>query len=1013
MKSFSHLGIEVQFRQVTIPTYAPGPRDSNPPLFGRGVRSIYPYEWQKTFTTRIEEETYDAIVLSSSLMEITILPKWGMHLYKAVDRLTGRDLFFCPKVMKPAHNAIRGAYVAGGVEWNFPIGHSAATWSRVPLYLKKTDEGVQALFHHIERRSGTSIAAGITLVRDYRGVIFDQYMSNQTPLSQPWMCWINAGITPHETLRFAFPTEAMIGHYEGAFLETATRYRYPLMHGVDYSRYREIPEPIGLFSPCNVAGWFGVCYEDWRFGIVRWAPPWKVQGQKLWSWGNSEEGLLWGRIGADLALPVAEIQSGRPQTQMDRGVLRPYSTLSHREWWLPFSDMSNVQSASMYGAMDLEEDGADTCLRISPTIAVAGCCLRINQVATGRQFDLDPSKPCKVLLKMPKDRIEQIAVYSPDDTVFSWSKHYGPLAKSATCLYDSYEPTRAMSAEQLFLKGCYWQRMQKQDLARRCYRMALKRDPGFSRVHLHLGLLSILSDDYEGALRELSLALERDPQNDEALYFHGLASLWSGDTDQAFADFCVTAATGTSYVVPALVQLTLQSVRGGEHSRARMLVDYGLEREPANATFLFLRALDNRRRGNTRAWTVDCETLEEELGVSLQAQWEMYFAGKSNEHLHLRADNETEDADAINVALQYHEYGATEEAKQVLQRVTSETGSSQAFYLMKWMGYDVLGAPNVSFFAWGRQMRAALEFSLSSNTNDPVAGFGLGCLLAEIGQLDSAIASLSMASRLDPENSLFRTTLGTVHLERGNVEEAVKELRIAVSVSPPNPSAWVQLDRALELTGRRDNSWLSKFESASDEILENEEAREALARLSVDLEHYDFAEELLATMEFHPYELSHDVRNLWSRLHRKRAVQEALSGNYDEACSAVKKALEYPPNLHLGRPLRRSDSRTLYTAGVIMEAKGNVTDAESYFRLAAAEDQPDPVPTKPWSVLAQMKLEGDSEAAQRLHAITADALRYLEAGLQPDLEGDLKEIVALCQQIESGWRPSLQDLGAD
>ena len=1013
MKSFSHLGIDVEFKQLTIPTYALGPPDPNPPLFGRGVRSIYPYEWQKTFTNSIEEKTYDAVVLTSNMMEITILPEWGMHLHKALDRLTGRDLFYCPKVMKPAHNAVRGAYVAGGVEWNFPIGHSVATWSRVPLYIKKTNEGIQALFHHIERRSGTSIAAGITLTPDYRGVIFDQYLNNSTPVPQPWSCWINAGITPHKSIRFAFPTEEMIGHYVGAFLETATKYTYPRMHGVDYSSYREIPEPIGLFSPCDVTGWFGLCYEDLRFGIVRWAPPWKVQGQKLWSWGNSEEGLLWGRIGADLGLPIPEIQSGRPQTQMDRGVLRPYSTLSHREWWMPFSNLSNVHSASKYGAIAIEQDRGETYLKISPTLAVKRCRLRINQGKSDRAFDLSPSEPCKLLLAIPKERIKQIAVSSPDDTIFSWSMQTSTIAKNASFLYDSYTTTEEMSAEQLFLKGHYWQRMQRGELARSFYRMALKRDSGFARVHVHLGLLSILSEDYDNALDELSLALERDPQSDEALYLHGLASLWSGNTNQACADFCVAAATGTGYVLPALIQLALESLRSGENARARMVLDCGLEREPNNPTLLFLRALDNRRRRDTEGWKTDCEMLDQQLGVSLQAQWERYFASESNENLHVRADSETEDADAINMALQYSECGAREEAKNTLREVTSATGSSQAFYLMQWMGYDTIGAPDSGFLAWGREMKSALEVSLNSNDEDPVACFGLGCLLAEIGQLDSAIVHLANAARLGPDNSLFRTTLGRVYLERGSVEEAANELEIAVSLDPPNPTAWIELDNALRLTGRRDNVWLSQFRSASTEILEDEETREALARLCVDLGHFDWAEDLLATIEFHPYELTHDLRNLWSRLQRNKAVQQALAGDYDQAGSSIRKALEYPENLHLGKPLRTFDSRTLYTAGMIMESKGDTAAATSYFRLAAAEDQPDPTPTKPWSVLAHMRLGNETEANDRLSALVTEALRYLQAGFQPDLENDLKKIIALGKQIESGWRPSLRDLGTD
>jgi tetratricopeptide (TPR) repeat protein len=277
--------------------------------------------------------------------------------------------------------------------------------------------------------------------------------------------------------------------------------------------------------------------------------------------------------------------------------------------------------------------------------------------------------------------------------------------------------------------------------------------------------------------------------------------------------------------------------------------------------------------------------------------------------------------------------------------------------------------------------------------------------------LEEAIQNLRQAARVETDDPVIRTTLGRVYLENGNAAEGAVQLEKAISLSPPNPTAWVQLDRALGSLGKRNSDWLARFLSAPDEIRTCEEARECLAKLCADLGRYDSALELLATMEFHPNELSHDLRNLWSRVHLEKAVRQAIEGDFPNSVQTIEKALRYPANLHLGKPARRFDAKTLYVAGLICESAGDSNTSRSYFSKAAEEDQPGPNLVKPWSALARSRLGNKADAVAQLEAIESDARLYLEAGFQPDLDPDLREIIRLCERIKAGWEPSLEEVG--
>ncbi len=1011
LKPLTHLGVDARMDKVVIPTYLAGPEDPNPTLFGKGVKAVYPYTSQDSFTQEIRDRTYDALVLTSGLMEVTILPDWGMHLYRAIDRTTGRDMFHCPAVMKPANNAIRGAYVAGGVEMNFPIGHNAMTWSRARIHLHKTPEGIRALFVHIDRRSGTSMAAGVTLTGDYRGLRFDQYLFNPTPLPQPWYYWLNAGLAPHSSLKFLFPTSQMLGHFGSLFLETCTKYPYPIRNGVDYSSNIEGPEPVGLFSPTGQPGWFGAWYDHWQFGVMRWAQPWEVAGQKFWSWGNSEEGLLWGKIAADMDMPIPEIQSGRPETQMDRGVLAPYASTSHSEWWFPASDIPGVKAASRYGAMTFEPQGPATRVYISPTEAVQDCRIRANGQVFGDSVDLSPGQRAGWTIEVQAQAIKALELLGAGGVLITWSDTEAPLAANVEGLYDNPKPLDQMSGEELFEKGFRYERKQRPDLARRCYEKALVVDSSQSKAHLHLGLLDLYADDPDAALQNLAKTLLTDRQNDEALYLHGLASEWTGQDAQAEADFCRAAATGSIYVVPAIVRLAVSALQSGDLLRAESIIDSGLAGSPAQPYLLWLKSVRARRQGNITDTEGYCSQIHDRLGESLLIELEEDFAGVRDRVQVIRAADETEDELLIATALHYIEAGATEDAISLLGKAASPIGQARAAYLCQWLGGPCL-APDGKhrFFGWGRPMRLALESALVERPDDFTANFALGCLLAELGHLDSAAAHLCRAVASGPSDSVARTALGEVYLRVSQSAESAAELEEAIAGKPVNPKAWVLLDRVLGQTGRRDSAWLARFSQAPPEVLADEKACETLARLMVDLGKFDAAANVLSARVFHPYELGHGLRGLWSRAHLDKAVASARSGDYDQARKDIAKALEYPENLQLGRPLRRSDAKTLYVASLIETEAGDLEAAQAHLAQAIQQNQSDPVPTEPWSILAMIRLGEKQAAMKRLEAVKSQVRLYLESQFQPDLNDRLQETLEQCRMIREGWLPELKDI---
>ena len=123
--------VRVSEGTIILPTYLLGPQDPDPPFSLVYAENIYPYPMLDDLTNQKEIKTYPAVYLENEYLKATILPSIGGRLYSLFDKVSRREVFYCNHVIKYGLVGSRGAWISGGIEFNFPYGHTTDTVSPV------------------------------------------------------------------------------------------------------------------------------------------------------------------------------------------------------------------------------------------------------------------------------------------------------------------------------------------------------------------------------------------------------------------------------------------------------------------------------------------------------------------------------------------------------------------------------------------------------------------------------------------------------------------------------------------------------------------------------------------------------------------------------------------------------------------------------------------------------------------------------------------------------------------
>jgi tetratricopeptide (TPR) repeat protein len=255
----------------------------------------------------------------------------------------------------------------------------------------------------------------------------------------------------------------------------------------------------------------------------------------------------------------------------------------------------------------------------------------------------------------------------------------------------------------------------------------------------------------------------------------------------------------------------------------------------------------------------------------------------------------------------------------------------------------------------------ALARVLEQNPADHKAKYYLGNFLYAHERFDEAVTFWEEAApNLDSYDVIYRN-LGLAYWQRRNdLEHATRLFEKALAINVENQDLYLYLDRLYKDQGLNQKRTalierIGKLAGLRDDL------HKRLIVMLVELGQYEQAIQRLAEDTFVPTEMDQSFHLAYVAAHMQRAAAHMDAGRIKEAIADYRKALEFPENVGVGRPLTSGNAEILYRLGLACEELGSFDEAIAAWREAAQEHHAHGDPLFPFVQMSLDKLNRYSE----------------------------------------------------
>lgn len=933
---------------IVIPTYEVGPPGRNPDLLRDGHRSIYPYTLRDDLLHRRRPVTYRAVRLENEYLRVTVLPELGGHIYSAYDKVSGQEMFYRNRVIKPARILLRGAWAAFGVEFNFPRGHSVTTLSPVDYRLLEHPDGsVSVAVGDCERMSRMRWTVIITLRPGARRIEVTTRLTNRTQLPHRYYFWANAAVPADEHLQFLSPARA--ARRFGVDLP------FPYENGLDKRWYKNHFHSTDLFTVDCPYDFFGYYDHGRDFGVVHVADRHILPGKKFFTWGCGGDGLVWSTILSDEDGPYIEIQAGSHETQSDLSLFEPHSTKTWTEYWCPVWKLGPFDFATEKVALHLGfEPSGEAVLRLQASERLPGCSCRLT--ADGDEIKrwkvtLEPGPAVELRTPMPEDwETCSVEVLDARGTVLA--RYRTTRERPPEAARRKHPTARRSSPEGLYQQALAALKHGEVEAALKHLEGALRRDPHFSPALRERGMIRLSRGLPSEARADLEAALVRNREDDLARYYLALALRDLARREAALEEaLTVAARLPWGWLGWHLAgELHLEAGRFVEAERALREV---LRRQPALPRAQALLSAALRKQGRSAEALASARSALEADPLEHLALAELWLM-KADEGL-FNAVLRGEAQSHLEVACDYLRCGLLDEARLILEAYLAGLDSPQSAYpvVHYYLGYlaERLGQPATAHEHYRRAAALPYEYvfphrleslevlraALAHNPDDAHAHYYLGTLLASRGRYDEALAEWEKAVALKPSIAPAHRNIGLVRwrLHRQG-RKAVAAYKRALAAAPHDQDLYWEADLILEALGwSRERVRL--LASAPPEVQAKDKVAKRLAGAYYALGRYDEVLRVLRSTQLWPWEGERTAGLLYSGALTNKALRAFRRGRLRAARAYLEQSMVYPENLHLGRPAFPRFAKQRYFLARCLEQLGEPEEARRVLEAAAQE----------------------------------------------------------------------------
>lgn len=938
-------GATVRETVLEIPTYELGPEDKNPPLWNW---KAYPYPMQTEITRNKVPVRYRAVILENEYVQVVILPDLGGRIYAAHDKTNGDyDFIYRNHVIKPGLVALRGAWLSGGIEWNFPTrGHTVHTVSPV-LYktLENADGSVTCVVGAMEWARRMKWSVFITVPSDRacfhnRIVVFNPTLTHNNAY---W--WTNAAVHAWPDTRVTFPPAA----YTFAGMRRNPR-AWPIFEGEDVSWYKATPYPFDFF--CGTPGDYQGAYNVERdCGTVQCASRHDAFGKKFWTWGTARGGMIWEDLLTDEDGQYIEVQSGRLPTQGDTWRFDPHLTEQWDECWYPVKNMKGLVKANPDAAVNLavRDDSLLAAVNVTREFPNA----RIDVSADGvsilsQSVSLSPKTAWQeTILGAGRAKCWNLVLRDASGQEILRCQRPENVTIPPPELEPEFPPVETASAEEVYLAGYYalkhWDPVQAATL----FEAALEKDPGFTPALRELAILRYKDGRFQEALELATKVLRRNDDDHTARYYRALAKVRLGMDERTEEDLDLIGRRAAYRHVAPYVLATL-AVKQNDLARAESLLRQvvACNGRDVKSRVMLAAVLRIQQRESEARQLVDAVLSEDPL-YHLAVVEKALLDGKDG-----RASFDDPQY-YVEAACDYAEMGLAASATAALAFAKDRhplVALYRAYDGQAGGGEDAKEAVRAGLdlspdyvFPFRTEDEAVLRAALEHRPNEWKLHYYLGTLLASKHRWQEGLKHFQTAEKQAPNYAVVYNNLGEIYLEKlQDHEKARVAYEKAISCNPKDYHYYVALDRLYAQAGEHAKRDVL-FQSAP--ALVKADFRVLLQRVHylVDVERFDDALALLQAHTYHPWEGWIAGRVAYLRVLHGRADKAMREGRFAEAIEDLQKAMEFPENLGVGKPHQPNYGCEYFKLGLCYKAQGKAELAREFFAKAVASpNEPSP-----------------------------------------------------------------------
>jgi hypothetical protein len=285
--------------------------------FGYGLDAGWlPHRGQDDYDRNRVDRNFGALILENNFLKATILPEIGGRLWSLVHKPTGRELLHVNPVFQPANLGVRGAWVAGGVEWNACVyGHSPYNCSSMFAALVEDEQAGNVLrLYEWDRTRCVPYQLDFSLPNGSQFLFVRVRLTNPHSQTIPMYWWSNIAVPESPDVRVIVPAERA---YTYEYWSQVHAVSVPQHQNLDITYSTNLAYASDYFFriPEGARTWIAALDHDGR-GLIQTSTARQI-GRKLFAWGTQPGGRRWQEFLSTPAHAYLEIQAGLSRTQLE------------------------------------------------------------------------------------------------------------------------------------------------------------------------------------------------------------------------------------------------------------------------------------------------------------------------------------------------------------------------------------------------------------------------------------------------------------------------------------------------------------------------------------------------------------------------------------------------------------------------------------------------------------------------------------------------------------------------